>query len=189
MDDLERELKKAFEQATEAYRSINDYAIEIGVVEENTKRKPEKEDAEKKTKGKTKQTVASIGITNAQLMFIHENGSPLHHIPARPALQYTIDEAIKTLLPATLKRIEDGCFNHNWTKADVKIELEKMCVRMQSIARRIIFRSNKLEKNSPATIKAKGSDQPLVDTGKLGRSITCQLVLRSEPKIKTNDSG
>jgi len=172
MDDLERELKKAFKKATEAYHSINDYAIEIGVIEEKTKRK-----------------LATVGITNAQLMFIHENGSPLRHIPARPVLQYTIQDTIKDLLPATLKRIEDGCFNHNWTKADVKLELEKMCVRMQSIARRIIFRSNRLAKNSYGTIKAKGSAQPLVDTGQLGRSITCQLVLLSESKIEINDSG
>lgn len=167
MDDLERVLKEAFKKATETYRSVNDYAIEIGVIEEKTKRK-----------------LATVGITNAQLMFIHENGSPLRHIPARPVLQYTIQDTIKDLLPTTLKRIEDGCFNHNWTKADVKVELEKMCVRMQSIARRIIFRSDRLAKNSPGTIKAKGSAQPLVDTGQLGRSITCQLVLLSESKLK-----
>lgn len=172
MDDLERALKEAFEKATETYRSVNDYSIEIGVVEEKTKRK-----------------LATVGITNAQLMFIHENGSPLKHIPARPVLQYTIQDVIKTLLPTTLKRIEDGCFNHNWTKADVKLELEKMCVRMQSIARRIVFRSDRLAKNSPATIKAKGSAQPLVDTGQLGRSITCQLVMSSKSGIEINDSG
>lgn len=177
MDDLEKELKKTFEEATKAYRSVNDYIIEIGVVEEKTKRK------------KTKKKLAIVGITNAQLMFIHENGSPLKHIPARPVLQYTIQDTIKTLLPTTLNRIEDGCFNHNWTKADVKLELEKMCIRMQSIARRIIFRSNRLEKDSPGTIKAKGSAQPLVDTGQLGRSITCQLRPLHTSKIEINDSG
>ena len=168
MDDLEKELKKTFEEATKAYRSVNDYIIEIGVVEEKTKRK------------KTKKKLAIVGITNAQLMFIHENGSPLKHIPARPVLQYTIQDTIKTLLPTTL---------NNWTKADVKLELEKMCIRMQSIARRIIFRSNRLEKDSPGTIKAKGSAQPLVDTGQLGRSITCQLRPLHTSKIEINDSG
>ena len=164
-------VKAALNKWASQFNVISKFRLEIGVFTGKSHRK------------------VQVGITNAELMFIHENGSPLKHIPARPVLQYTIQDTIKTLLPATLKRIEDGCFNHNWTKADVKLELEKMCVRMQSIARRIVFRSDRLAKNSPATIKAKGSAQPLVDTGQLGRSITCQLVMSSKSGIEINDSG
>ena len=54
--------------------SLSEYVILIGVVQKDTTRK---------------KVVASVGLTNAELMFIHENGSPMRHIPARPDLENT----------------------------------------------------------------------------------------------------
>lgn len=156
--DLQHQLDEAIKQSTEVYNSINNYAIEIGVVSGNTNRKH------------------TVDITNAELMYIHENGSPLNNIPARPVLQITINKALKTLVPETLDRIFDGCFSKGWTKEDVKQELEKLCIRLQSITRKIIYQSNELAPNAPSTIKSKGSDRPLLDTGQLARSITCRLI-------------
>lgn len=162
-ETIQQILEEAIQQEREVYASINDYAIEIGVVSADAERKK-----------------LNVGITNAELMFVHENGSSLKHIPARPVLELTIKDAIKKLLPDTINRIYDGCFKQHWSKAQVKNELEKMCVRMQSMARRMIYKKDsRLPANKPSTIKAKGSDVPLLDTGQLARSITCRLVLLS----------
>ena len=161
--DVKKILDEAFEKQKQIFLSVNDYAIEIGVIAGNSKRKK----------------TVSIGITNAELMFIHENGSPLRNIPARPVLEMTIQDAMKDMIPQTVDRIYDGCMNKLWTKEQVKQELEKLCVRMQNHARSIIYRSDRLAPNKPGTIKAKGSDRPLLDTGQLARSITCRLIERS----------
>ena len=162
--EIEKILDESLKKAKEAYNSIADYSIEIGVIASNNERKqPLVKD-----------------ITNAELMFIHENGSPLRNIPSRPVLQYTLQDSIKTIVPETIDRIYEGCFRKNWNKDDVKQELEKMCIRIQSHAKKIIYRSNRLAPNKPGTIKAKGSDRPLLDTGQLARSITCRLILSSE---------
>lgn len=163
--DINEVIEEAIKQERDTYASINDYAIEIGVVSSETNRKK------------------TISITNAELMFIHENGSSINHIPARPVLEITINDAIKTLLPSTINRIYDGCFKQHWNKEQVRKELEKMCIRIQNMARNIIYKKDsRLSPNSSATIKAKGSDVPLLDTGQLARSITCRLVLLSHIK-------
>lgn len=159
-------IKDVFKEMTEVYNSINDYVIEIGIVSSKNSRN-------KKDKIKNKK---DDGIGNAELMFIHENGSPIRNIPERPVLQITIEHAINVLLPKTLKKIQEGCFKQNWTKERVKKELENLCNKMQNYARNVIYESNLLAPNAPRTIKAKGSDRPLLDTGQLARSITCRLV-------------
>lgn len=140
------------------YNSIFKYAIEIGVISNNSLRRDDKD------------------ITNAMLLYIHENGSPANNIPSRPVIKLTIQYAKNVLLPKTLKDINKGVFSQNWNEARCKLELERLCQRMRNEARKIIYRSNLLEKNKPATIKRKGSDRPLLDTGKLAKSITCRLI-------------
>lgn len=180
--DVEKMLDDAVKKMTEAYNSINDYAIEIGVIAADKNRDIHTETlTATKSDGSTVKMTFTLAsdITNAELMFIHENGSPLRNLHARPVLQLTIEDALKKLLPDTINRIYDGCFKNSWTKEQVKKELEKMCIRMQNTARNIIYKSNLLAPNAPSTIKAKGSDRPLLDTGQLARSITCRLVLVS----------
>ena len=98
--------------------SIPEYQIQIGVFSTKTKRK----------------TTYSVGITNAELMFIHENGSPLHHLPARPVLKMTIEYGntlIKSVMQKALKAyVEVG-------EQGLEKELNKMCVRMENYAREI----------------------------------------------------
>lgn len=140
-------------------KSINDYAIEIGVISGKTKRK------------------VTVGITNAELMFIHENGSPLKHLPARPVLDMTIKYTQSTLLGPTLDMCLDGVINKDWTEKDVEKELKRMCIKMENYARDIIYLNDgRLAANAPSTIAKKGDNHPLFDTGQLARSITCRLV-------------
>lgn len=150
---LEDDLKKA--------DVVADYEIEIGVVSKDTGRKE----------------VVKVGITNAELMFIHENGSPLRNIPARPVLQMTLEYTQQNLLDKTLDKIFDGIFYNDWVEADIEKELNKMCIRMENYARDIIYLNDgRLAPNASKVAKAKKGNHPLFDTGQLARSITCRIV-------------
>ena len=185
MKEIEAILKEVIKEATEVYNTINNYAIEIGVVENKPREKEKKTTTIKRADGvKLKfTTIIYDDITNAKLMYYHENGCPRRGIPARPVLDYTIDYAYKKLLPQTLKRIEEGCFKQNWSKDDVKLELEKMCKRMQNYARNIIHSNDgRLVRNATSTVLLKGYNHPLLRTGQLSKSITCRLIDIEEAK-------
>lgn len=149
-------------------KSLPNYQISIGVFSGD---KTRKEIVDEYKLGIS----TSGGITNAELMFIHENGSPLKHIPARPVLDLTITYANKNLVQ---KSIVKGATQYILTGniKDLEDELERLCIRMESYARRVIRRSNLLAPNAPSTIKRKGSDRPLLDTGQLANSIRCKLI-------------
>ena len=153
---------KDFEQLLSKFSSLPEYVIEIGVITANNKRKTVK---------------AQIGLTNAEIMFINENGSPLRHIPARPVLQMTIDWANKNLLNDTISKAVDAFISSNFDERAVEREIEKMCVRMENYARDLIYSNDgRLAPNAPSTIKRKGDNHPLFDTGQLARSISCRLI-------------
>lgn len=138
--------------------SIPEYQIQIGVFSTKTKRK----------------TTYNVGITNAELMFIHENGSPLHHLPARPVLKMTIEYGntlIKSVMQKALKAyVEVG-------EQGLEKELNKMCVRMENYAREIIYSNDgRLAPNASSVAARKKGNHPLFDTGQLARSIACKLV-------------
>lgn len=151
-NDLVNLIKKDFNE-------INKYVLEIGVFVDDTGRKEK----------------VKIGVTNAELMFIHENGSPLQHIPSRPVLQMTIDYANKEILPKTLDKIIDLILKGQ--KDKIEPELQKLALRMERYARDIIYSNDgRLVPNAPSTIAKKGDNHPLFDTGQLARSITCRVV-------------
>lgn len=136
------------------------YVIEIGVVSANTHRH-----------------VATAGITNAELMFIHENGSLLNHIPARPVLQLTFDWAKQTNLVINTIAKCVGILIATHSLSEVDKEMNKMCVKLQNHARKIIYDNDGLlVANAPSTIKKKGFNHPLFQTGQLARSITCRAL-------------
>lgn len=138
--------------------SIPKYQIQIGVFSTETKRKK----------------TYSVGITNAELMFIHENGSPLHHLPARPVLKMTLEYG-NTLIESTMKKALKAYIQSGVT--GLENELNKLCVRMENYAREIIYSNDgRLAANAPSVAARKKGNHPLFDTGQLARSITCKLV-------------
>ena len=143
---------------------LNRYRIEIGVFSNDTERTEEEEKI-------------SLGLTNAELMYIHENGSPIRNIPARPVLDMTIKYANDELLNDMFDKIINNVLNNNWKEKDIELELKKLCVRLQNYARDIIYLNDgRLAPNSPEVAKRKKGNHPLFDTGQLARSITCQLI-------------
>lgn len=149
------------DEFAEKLNSLPSYEIEIGVISADTNRKEK----------------VRVGVTNAELMFIHENGSPLQHIPARPVLQMTIDYTNKNLLDKAINKSLAAYMESNFNIEAFELELKKLCMRMESYARKIIYSNDgRLAPNAPSTIAKKGDNHPLFDTGQLARSITCRLV-------------
>lgn len=139
-------------------KDLPEYYIEIGVISGKSKRK------------------FKAGITNAELIFIHENGSPIRSIPARPVLQMTLDYANKELMKPTIDRCIKAYFR-TFSVDEIEKELNRMCLRMQNYARALIYDNDgRLTENAPSTIKRKGYNHPLFQTGQLARSITCRLI-------------
>lgn len=105
-------------------------------------------------------------ITNAQLMFIHSEGSPAHNIPPRPVIEMTLKEEKEKISEKFKKAL-----NVVVKGGDPRAELEKLGIYVVNKIK-AKFGSEDLAPLQPATIKAKGSDRPLIDTGQLRNSIT-----------------
>lgn len=104
----------------------------------------------------------------AHELYVHENGSPLWHSPPRPVLEPALD-SVKDEIALRMKE----SINVALDGGNVDIELQEVG-QLGEAAARGWFRNpeNKWAKNSEQTIKRKGSDKPLVDTGELKKSIT-----------------
>ena len=105
-------------------------------------------------------------ITNAELMFIHTNGSPVNRIPARPTLEPAVEEnkdRISSMYKKAFKQVLAG--------GSPDDDLNKIGLYTQNKAKKK-FGSDELAPNTPYTIKQKGSDRPLIDTGQLRNSVT-----------------
>ena len=146
----------------DAFDKLPTYYIEIGVISSNASRKDK----------------VRMGVTNAEIMFLHEKGSPMRHIPARPVLQMTIDYANKHLIKSTMQKAIRAYIDSGFDEKKVELELNKLCIKMQNYARNIIYSNDgRLAPNSPSVAAKKKGNHPLFDTGQLARSITCQLVI------------
>lgn len=166
-----------FEKEEKTLQLLSQYHIEIGVISDNTDRKND--------------GIISIGITNAELMFIHENGSPTRNIPSRPVLQMTIDYAKSGPLDEELNFIIKNVIENDWEEKDIVNELNKFCLRLQEYAQDLIYSNDgRLIANAPRTAYEKWKKEkhskndkwqypegnhPLFDTGQLARSITCRI--------------
>nr|DAG04008.1 MAG TPA: virion morphogenesis protein [Myoviridae sp. ctbEa13] len=149
------------EQFKQKYSSIPTYFIELGVFAPNSTRK---------------RTKVLLGVTNAELMYIHEKGSPINNIPSRPVLRMTIDYTKQQLLAKSVKKALQ-LYVQTGSIEQYEAELNRLCMRVQQYARQIIYSNDgRLAPNSPAVAARKKGNHPLFDTGQLARSITCRLV-------------
>lgn len=157
------------EKLKQELKQITDMDVLVGVSESNTSRQENQ-------------------ITNAQLMFIHTNGSPLHGIPARPVIEPAIQadgnrEQITDQLAAAAQTVLQG----NPVSAVKYLRLAGQAG--ENVSREWFTDSrNNWPPNSPATIAAKEKKmtaeskasalaagnpltRPLIDTGQLRKSI------------------
>ncbi len=123
-------------------------------------------------KKKAKLTKAAEGdVTNAELLFIHEHGSPINNIPARQVLDPSIKadgnrQAISNEVSASVKAALTG------DKEKAEQKMLRAALAGQNAARKWFTDGrNGWAPNAKATIKRKGSDRPLIDTGAMRASI------------------
>lgn len=116
-------------------------------------------------------SAAASDVTNAELLFIHTNGSQLRHIPARPVIQPAIalpenKKAISNEISASVKA------NLSGDKELASKKMMRAALAGQNAARKFFTDPrNNWAPNAPSTIAAKGSDRPLIDTGALRAAI------------------
>lgn len=115
-------------------------------------------------------------IGNAALGYIHEHGSPAQNIPERPFLVPGIRMAAR----AISARLGQGAQAALTGRADlVDAAFTNAGLLAQASVRRKIT-DGPFTPNAPATIARKGSDQPLVDTGRLREAVTYVIRMRGK---------
>ncbi len=111
-------------------------------------------------------------VTNAELGAIHEFGSFSNNIPARSWLRMPIhkesDKIAKEAGKASDKMVKDG--NMLGILKNIGVACEAAIQRAFASTGFGQWRPDK-----PATIRRKGSDSPLIDTGEFRRAVTSQV--------------
>lgn len=113
-------------------------------------------------------------LTNAELMAIHEFGAPRAGIPSRSVLRATADRMRQTWL-GMLERVVRGAVAG---KIDLITALDLVGLKATADMVKTI-RNGIPPPLKPATIAAKGSTKPLIDTSRLLQSIGHQVVRSS----------
>lgn len=109
------------------------------------------------------------GVSNAELLFIHTNGSPVNGIPPRPVLEPAMKKH-QDQVSALLRKGVDAALRGD--EAGVMPALEAAGLGGQNIAQKYFTESNGWPANAPATVEQKGSARPLVDTEEMRGAIT-----------------
>lgn len=108
--------------------------------------------------------------SKAHQLYIKEHGSPALSIPPRPVLEPSI-KANKDAIGKFLKAAGKAALKGDTLGLDAN--LNRAGMRAQNAARGWFEDPrNNWPPNSPKTIKAKGSDKPLIDTGEMRKAIT-----------------
>lgn len=108
--------------------------------------------------------------TNAELAYIHSNGSPKHGIPARPFLEPALDQTdVQEKITKCMK--EAAVFAIDGDESGAMRKLDDAGTYGEEAAKDYIT-SGDFAPNKPATIKRKGSSKPLIDTASMQNSIT-----------------
>lgn len=122
-------------------------------------------------------------ITNSQLGYIHEYGSPAANIPARPFLRPGVQK-VEGSLRKTMKRAATAALAED--EAGFEREMETVALKAETSVKDYMT-SGEFEPLAPSTIKKRkskikklGSEdmtiKPLIDTGSLRNSIAGVVV-------------
>jgi hypothetical protein len=116
--------------------------------------------------------LADSDVTNAELLFIHTKGSMVRNIPARPVIEPAIAASgNREIISREVANASQAAMHGDVTK--MMNGLKRAGIAGQNASRKWFTDSrNHWAPNSPRTIKNKGSDRPLIDTGALRAAIT-----------------
>lgn len=136
----------------ERLRALERKDVLVGIPQQNASRKGE--------------------INNAELLYIHTHGSALQKIPPRPVIEPAIEAPDnRANISAELRDAARGVLEGRPDDAALHLELAGQ-VGENAAVRWFTDPRNGWAPNAPSTIRKKGSDRPLIDTGELRRSIT-----------------
>lgn len=108
-------------------------------------------------------------INNAEVMYLNDTGSPANNIPARPSLRPGIEQS-KELIAKTLSVGADAALS-----GDAKAGEEALAKAGQigsNSVKRFIGDAANFAPNAPSTIRAKGSDHPLINLSEMLRAVS-----------------
>ena len=115
---------------------------------------------------------ADQDITNAQLLWVFSKGSKLRNIPARPVIEPAIESKDnKADIADELKLAAASMLKGEQTEASKHLARAGQ-VGMNAAREWFTDPRNGWARNSPRTIKAKGSDRPGINIGEMRRAIT-----------------
>lgn len=181
VNDNSPELKKILKE-------LSELDILVGVPEENSSREDEPvTNAElvfihthgvrsKPMREEMKDNITNLGYSAAYSMYIQAHGSPLMSVPPRPIIEAAIEHPPNTkIIGEELGKVLEKVINEDYPGA------LQQCEKAGIVAETLVKDwwdnpANGWPENSPATIAAKGSDKPLVDTGELRKAITSTVV-------------
>lgn len=172
---------------TDSLADLTDKQVLVGIPASNADRMPgiikmlvksAKSKGGKRTSKRTSklQQAALSMINNAELMYIHTNGSPLKRIPARPVIEPSITEpANQELIVAQLRLAAEAALTGRQDR--VILYLGRAGQLAENFARKwFTDPRNHWAPNAPGTIRRKGSDRPLIDVGEMRKAITHLVV-------------
>lgn len=112
--------------------------------------------------------------SKAHALYVKSYGSPLWQVPPRPVIEPAIEANKETIADLMKTGMKDYMHNRNSLNGFRRAGL------FGATAAKNWFQDprNEWAENAPSTIKRKGSDLPLIDTGDLRASIT--YVIRKE---------
>jgi hypothetical protein len=131
-----------------------------------------------KRRRRTEHMAVVSPINNAELMYIHTNGSPLKNIPARPVIEPALrDKENQAKILPEFKLAAQAAMQQKPNPALVERQLRMAGIIAETAVKAwFVSPKNGWPPNKPATIKAKGSSRPLIDTGALRQSIVSLVV-------------
>lgn len=108
--------------------------------------------------------------SEAHSLYVQSHGSPLWHVPPRPVLEPSV-EANKERIGNQLAQASVAAIKGDEDKRD--LYLDRAGQVAENAAKKWFENpENGWPPNAPATIRAKGSDSPLIDTGEMRKAIT-----------------
>lgn len=134
-------------------------------------------DAKKRDDVQAKDGMHPSKVTNAQLGYIHENGSAANNIPPRPFLKPGVAQAA----PDIVRILGNAAITTDTSAQDVDVALNTVGTKVRDTVKRRIQQSTDIEGLSETTKKIRatrkvnrrtGVMKPLIDTGQMLNSIT-----------------
>ena len=113
-------------------------------------------------------------LTYAALSYIQQKGEG--NIPSRPYMKIALQSPafVKKYNDIVKQIVEDRA--KDITTKSIRLQIKELAIDLKKVMMGVIETSSGLARNAPSTIKLKGFDKPLVETGNLVNDIEYQLI-------------